>query len=84
MIRHLPIIGLMSLTLAAATPALAADLVLNETGSTLVYPLFQQWVTAYASVRPEVKISAAGEIGFRETFGIALSCEEIPPLRRAG
>jgi phosphate transport system substrate-binding protein len=60
MIRHLPIIGLMSLTLAAATPALAADLVLNETGSTLVLPLFQQWVTAYATTQPGVKINTAG------------------------
>src|SRR6202012_277824 len=58
MIRTLPIIGLMSLTMAAS-PALAADLVLNETGSTLVYPLFQQWVTGYNAVQPGVKINTA-------------------------
>jgi phosphate transport system substrate-binding protein len=58
MIRHLPLIGLMSLTLAA-TPAMADDLVLKETGSTLVYPLFQQWVAAYATMRPGAKIVAA-------------------------
>ncbi|WP_174254853.1 phosphate ABC transporter substrate-binding protein PstS [Acidisphaera sp. S103] len=42
-----------------AMPASAADTVLNETGSTLLYPLFQRWVPAYAAVRPEVKITTA-------------------------
>ncbi|HVY14508.1 MAG TPA: phosphate ABC transporter substrate-binding protein PstS [Rhodopila sp.] len=55
LLRCLPVLGIL-----ACTPAMAADLVLNETGSTLLYPLFQQWVPAYAALRPEVKINAAG------------------------
>jgi phosphate transport system substrate-binding protein len=60
MIRHLTVLsaGAISFGLACASPAVAADLVLNETGSTLLYPLFQQWVPAYASVRPDIKINA--------------------------
>jgi phosphate transport system substrate-binding protein len=43
--------------LASAVPASAADIALNETGSTLLYPLFQRWVPAYAAVKPGVKIN---------------------------
>ena len=54
------------LTLAAAailaTLAVAAaharEVRLQETGSTLLYPLFQQWVADYAHVAPSVAISA--------------------------
>ena len=35
----------------------AAGAQLHETGSTLLYPLFQQWVTDYAHVAPAVSIS---------------------------
>lgn len=42
-----------------AIPASAADIVLNETGSTLLYPLFQRWVPAYAAAKPDVKINTA-------------------------
>jgi phosphate transport system substrate-binding protein len=49
--------GVLGLTLCAAGPVRAADIVLNETGSTLLYPLFEQWVSAYATVRPNVKLS---------------------------
>jgi phosphate transport system substrate-binding protein len=45
--------------LAAALPASAADIVLNETGSTLLHPLFQRWVPAYAATTPDVKITTA-------------------------
>jgi hypothetical protein len=34
-------LGIALLTLGLLSPALAADLVLKETGSTLLYPLFQ-------------------------------------------
>ena len=44
--------------LAACVPASAAETVLNETGSTLLYPLFQRWVPAYAAAKPDVKINA--------------------------
>lgn len=45
--------------LALSVPASAAGIVLNETGSTLLYPLFQRWVPAYAAARPDVKINIA-------------------------
>jgi phosphate transport system substrate-binding protein len=35
----------------------AAGVQLQETGSTLLYPLFQQWVTDYAHVDPNISIS---------------------------
>jgi DNA-binding transcriptional ArsR family regulator len=41
------------------------------------------WVGRVRNSRA-LKISAAGESGFRELFGITLSGEETPPLRRAG
>jgi phosphate transport system substrate-binding protein len=37
----------------------AADITLNETGSTLLFPLFQAWVAGYKSVAPDVSITAA-------------------------
>jgi phosphate transport system substrate-binding protein len=40
-------------------PAQAADVVLNESGSTLLFPLVQAWIAGYKSVAPEITISAA-------------------------
>jgi phosphate transport system substrate-binding protein len=41
-------------------PARAAEVVtLHETGSTLMYPLLQQWVARYRSVAPNVRITVA-------------------------
>jgi len=37
----------------------AGDVALHETGSTLLYPLFQQWAADYAHVAPAVSISTA-------------------------
>jgi phosphate transport system substrate-binding protein len=45
--------------LALGVPASAAEIVLNETGSTLLYPLFQRWVPAYSAAKPDVKINIA-------------------------
>lgn len=42
-----------------ALPAAAGDIVLNETGSTLLYPLFQRWVGDYTAATPGVKINIA-------------------------
>ncbi|MFZ0744723.1 MAG: phosphate ABC transporter substrate-binding protein PstS [Terracidiphilus sp.] len=42
--------------LAAAQPA---PLTISESGSTLIYPLFHRWVTAYAKVDPSVHITDA-------------------------
>ena len=44
----------------AASPVRAADITLNETGSTLLLPVFQAWIAGYKSVAPDVSITAAG------------------------
>jgi phosphate transport system substrate-binding protein len=43
----------------AAAPSQAASITLSETGSTLLYPLFTQWIPDYAKVAPEVTLTAA-------------------------
>ena len=43
----------------AAPPAHAADITLNESGSTLLFPLFQAWIAGYKSVAPGIEITAA-------------------------
>jgi phosphate transport system substrate-binding protein len=42
-----------------ALPVQAANVTLNETGSTLLYPVFQLWTADYAKVAPNVSITAA-------------------------
>ncbi|MCL6561613.1 MAG: phosphate ABC transporter substrate-binding protein PstS [Firmicutes bacterium] len=48
----------------AASPSQAAgtgsSVTILETGSTLLYPLFQQWVPAYEAAHPNVHITPAG------------------------
>ena len=43
----------------AATPSHAASITLNETGSTLLYPLFQSWIAGYKSLAPDIAVNAA-------------------------
>ena len=43
----------------AVSPAHAANVTLDETGSTLVYPLFLSWITDYKSVAPDIVLTAA-------------------------
>lgn len=43
----------------ATAPSQAASITLNETGSTLLYPLFTQWIPDYAKVVPDVTLTAA-------------------------
>ena len=43
----------------ALPAAHAAGVTLNETGSTLLYPLFQSWIAGYRSVAPEVTLTSA-------------------------
>lgn len=43
----------------AVAPAYAAGITLNESGSTLLYPLFQSWIESYKSVAPDVALTAA-------------------------
>ncbi|HET6307460.1 MAG TPA: phosphate ABC transporter substrate-binding protein PstS [Rhodopila sp.] len=50
--------SLLALAVASA-PVSAAEIVINETGSSLLYPLFQRWVPDYAAVAPNVKINSA-------------------------
>lgn len=47
------------LVAAAVAPLHAASITLNETGSTLLYPLFTQWIPDYAKVASEVTLTAA-------------------------
>jgi phosphate transport system substrate-binding protein len=49
-----------AVTLSLAVPALAADLILTETGSTLVRPLFDIWVPEYIKNHPGVRIVTDG------------------------
>ena len=37
----------------------AADITLKETGSTLLFPLFQAWIAGYKSVAPDIDLTAA-------------------------
>lgn len=56
-LRHaLAIAFALALPLA---PAHAASVTLNETGSTLLYPLFVSWIAGSKSVAPDVAITAA-------------------------
>jgi phosphate transport system substrate-binding protein len=48
-----------ALGLAFAVSANADSITLNETGSTLLYPLFQKWIDGYKSVAPDVVLTAA-------------------------
>jgi phosphate transport system substrate-binding protein len=51
--------GVALVLVFAVSPAHAADVILNETGSTLLFPLFQAWVAGYKSVAPDIGITAA-------------------------
>jgi phosphate transport system substrate-binding protein len=53
-------LGVAALAFGISTvPASAAHVALNETGSTLLYPLFGLWVPAYTAAKPDVTISIA-------------------------
>jgi phosphate transport system substrate-binding protein len=45
--------------LFCGSPARAEGVSLNETGSTLLYPLFQRWAADYAQIAPGVAITTA-------------------------
>jgi phosphate transport system substrate-binding protein len=47
--------GLTALSVAAAQSAVT----IAETGSTLIYPLFNAWIAAYATIEPNVHMTAA-------------------------
>jgi len=56
--RHVLRGAFMAVALTAG-PALGAPATLTESGSTLLYPLFQSWIGGYKSVAPDVTITAA-------------------------
>ena len=57
-LRKKALFGAAAFTLlVSAMPASAAEIVLKETGSTLLYPLFQLWIPAYTAIKPDVKIN---------------------------
>jgi len=63
----------LALTLAAVTTASvkAADITLNESGSTLLYPLFKIWVENYTQGHPGVSITtdpAGSEAGIKKAI----------------
>jgi phosphate transport system substrate-binding protein len=43
----------------AGSAAHAAEIALDESGSTLLYPLFQSWIAGYKSVAPDVALKAS-------------------------
>ncbi len=48
-----------SIGVLVAGPSQAASITLSETGSTLLYPLFTQWIPDYAKINPDVTLTAA-------------------------
>jgi phosphate transport system substrate-binding protein len=46
------------LLLGTSGPAAAANIALQETGSTLIYPLFELWIPDYQAQHPDVAITA--------------------------
>ena len=44
----------------AVAPAYAAGIALNESGSTLLFPLFQSWIAGYKSIAPDIDVTATG------------------------
>ncbi|HXC26355.1 MAG TPA: phosphate ABC transporter substrate-binding protein PstS [Stellaceae bacterium] len=54
------LVGAALIFALAVPPAHAAGVTLNESGSTLLFPVFQTWIAGYKSVAPDVEITAAG------------------------
>ena len=56
----------------AVSAAYADGITLNETGSTLLYPLFKAWIAGYKSAAPGVVLTAAGTgsgVGINSAIG---------------
>ncbi len=53
-------LGAGAIAFVLAVPmARAADIALPESGSTLLYPLFQSWIAGYKSIAPDIDLTAA-------------------------
>ena len=65
--------ALISLAIVLApAPLWAAGITLNETGSTLLYPLFTAWIPDYAKAAPDVGLTSAAT-GSGAGIGAAIS-----------
>ena len=58
-LRHMLDGSAIALVLAIPTAHAADNVTLTETGSTLLYPLFQSWIAGYKSVASNIDLSAA-------------------------
>lgn len=56
--RGLLVAAFSLLLLGTSGPAAATNLALHETGSTLIYPLFELWISDYQAQHPDVAITA--------------------------
>jgi len=64
-------LGVVALAMAASEPALAQQITLNESGSTLLYPLLTTWATQYENSHPGVHIHLAAtgsEAGIKQVI----------------
>ncbi|MGC8504561.1 MAG: phosphate ABC transporter substrate-binding protein PstS, partial [Acidithiobacillus sp.] len=59
-INGIALLSALGLSAFAAMPASAAPISLLETGSTLLYPLFNLWVPVYTKMNPSVQITTQG------------------------
>jgi phosphate transport system substrate-binding protein len=57
-LRHTLAVAAIAVAVAGS-PVLAAGITLNETGSTLLYPLFLSWIAEYKTVAPNIALIAA-------------------------
>jgi phosphate transport system substrate-binding protein len=56
--KHVAVLAAISaVPLVVALPARSASLTLTETGSTLIYPLFQAWASSYTNVAPDLHLT---------------------------
>jgi len=58
-LRHMLGGGAIAFVLAVPMAHAADNIALTETGSTLLYPLFQSWIAGYKSVAPNIDLTAA-------------------------
>jgi phosphate transport system substrate-binding protein len=58
-VRLIVAVFVLGLLAWSATPVQAEGIKLTETGSTLLYPLFQLWIADYAHIAPEVSLTTA-------------------------
>ena len=58
-LRHMLGGGAIAIVLAVPMAHAADNITLTETGSTLLYPLFQSWIAGYKSVAADVDLTAA-------------------------